>query len=74
MKNKYKYKISELIEFLNYLLSYYRTNSKDYNGKDNDKLEEIKTKLIKHDELMSFDISEELDREIGLRFEELKNY
>jgi len=54
MKNKYNYKITELIEFLNSLLSYYRINSKDYNGKDNDKLEEIKTKLIKHDELMNF--------------------
>ena len=70
MKNKYKYKISELTEFLNYLLSYYRTNSKDYNGEDNDKLEEIKIKLIKHDESMNFDISEELDRELGLRLEE----
>ena len=73
MKNKYKYKISELTEFLNYLLSYYRTNSKDYNGEDNDKLEEIKIKLTKHDGLMNFDISEELDREIGLRLDE-QNY
>jgi len=67
MKNKYNYEITELIEFLNSLLSYYRTNSEDYNGKDNDKLEEIKTKLIKHDELMNFDISEELDRELEFR-------
>jgi len=67
MKNKYNYKITELIEFLNSLLSYYRINSKDYNGKDNDKLEEIKAKLIKHDELMNFDISEELDRELEFR-------
>jgi hypothetical protein len=70
MKSKYKYKISELIEFLNSLLSHYRTNSKDYNGEDNDKLEEIKTKLTKHDELMNFDISEELDREWKMRQEE----
>ena len=72
MKNKYKYKIPKLIEFLNYLLGYYRTDSKDYNGEDNDKLEEIKTRLIKHDELMNFDISEKLDKELSIREEEHK--
>jgi len=68
-KPNYKYKISELIEYLDHIYALVEGECLE-NELDESKLDEIEIKLIKHDELMNFDISEELDRELKNRLEE----